>query len=170
MSLPFTLRKLHFKNVLSTLKTSVSGESRNPSNRVDSWSYLGPRTIVYPLMTLPTPLRPFTRTEAGCLEKEASSFQQQTTAWRHNLKTGDQTERSHCYFLQNGSRHETITKHRFLIPWNFIQLSRTLPGKVDNYIRKSFHPCLPHSTISVINSGRTIGWDTLHARYRHKQV
>ena len=39
------LRRLHFNNALSSLKTSVGGESRYPGNRGATWRYLCPRTI-----------------------------------------------------------------------------------------------------------------------------
>ena len=103
------LRQLHFNNVLSSLKTSVGGESRYPSKRCATWRHLCPRTIgeyihLWRTPSSPPPLGLIATTalitQAGCFDKESSSNWQQTTAWRHNLEKGDQTESHYFYFYK----------------------------------------------------------------------
>lgn len=80
---------------------------------------------VYPLVThsqspLQSPQATL-YTQAGCFDKESPSIWQRTTAWRHNLEKGDQTESSHFYFHKMDP-DMTVAKPRFMTTSNVIQL------------------------------------------------
>jgi hypothetical protein len=167
---------LHFNNALNSLKTSVGGENRYPSNRAATWRYLCPRSIgeyihLWRTPSLPPPPQYSSRFlwQGIIFHLAANNFvTSQFRERRPNRKLS-------LLFPQNGSWYKAVAKPRFYDPLKFYPVtcvewaqcvkSRTLLRTVNNYVWTNFQLCL----ISVTNSARKIGWYTLHAQYRHKQ-